>query len=213
MSDETKNVTLKSTSGAKVYPTATLDQLIADKDNSSSYVTRGGVIKREYLPREITVLIGCFDSAPDLDEVQNNDRYYNTTTKKVAVCWTNNSGEKEWSEGVPEQDRMFLDLSTACLMFFHDNDMYMCNSENASSLTSGVVVDSATNATSAKTAKAVDAAVSSAIISAAVESAGAVTGIASVVSGGTATITATGSTTSVDIVGTGGVNVKGNTNG
>lgn len=108
---------------------------------------------------------------------------------------------------------MFLDLSTACLMFFHDNDMYMCNSENASSLTSGVVVDSATNATSAKTAKAVDAAVSSAIISAAVESAGAVTGIASVVSGGTATITATGSTTSVDIVGTGGVNVKGNTNG
>ena len=41
---------------------------------------------------------------------------------------------------------------------------------------------------------------------------GTVTGIAASVSGGTATITATGSTTSVPIVGTGGVDVKGNTN-
>jgi len=40
---------------------------------------------------------------------------------------------------------------------------------------------------------------------------GTVTGIEASVSGNTATITATGSTTSVDIVGTGGVDVKGNT--
>ena len=40
---------------------------------------------------------------------------------------------------------------------------------------------------------------------------GTVTGIEASVDGGTATITATGSTTSVDIVGTGGVDVKGNT--
>ena len=42
---------------------------------------------------------------------------------------------------------------------------------------------------------------------------GTVTGIEASVTGNTATITATGSTTSVDIVGTGGVDVKGNTNG
>lgn len=42
---------------------------------------------------------------------------------------------------------------------------------------------------------------------------GAVTGIEASVDGGTATISATGSTTSVKLTGTGGVDVKGNTNG
>jgi len=42
---------------------------------------------------------------------------------------------------------------------------------------------------------------------------GTVTGIEASVDGGTATITATGSTTSVKITGTGGMDVKGNTNG
>ena len=117
--------TEKSASGKTVFRKGILSHIVVDEAETQT-LAQGGVIKREYLPHDITVLKCCSGQDPNPASYEINDRYYNPRTKKVAVVWSN-SGTKEWSSNDPGTDRLFLDLSTGNLLHFHDSDMYMEN--------------------------------------------------------------------------------------
>ena len=134
MSYESKNVTLKS-GDTKLYPTATLDQLISEKDSPTSFLTQGGIIKREFLPSDVTPIRLIASTPPNPYFV--GDKYFDTSSNKVKTAYVENS-VLYWSEGTePTSERLFINLADNKIYHYHNNSMSLVGGAVTGISTSG----------------------------------------------------------------------------
>lgn len=99
----------------------------ADVDNSANRIAQGGVIKRAYVPHDVSPLIAVTDAEPSLEGREAGDIYYNTETKLLYRATFNDQDQLYWYTGAdradePKSDRIFVDISTGKMYFwFNDN--------------------------------------------------------------------------------------------
>lgn len=97
----------------------------SDVDNSANRIAQGGVIKRAYVPHDVSPLVKVTDTAPDISNYAAGDIYYNTTDKLLYRATLNSeTNQLYWYTGAnradePKSDRLFVDISTGKMYFWY----------------------------------------------------------------------------------------------
>ena len=131
-----KYTQLTDISGNLLYPITALDEIIPNKEEPDLLITNAGIIKRAYVPHDITQLLSLSTTAPQ--PTAAGDRYYNTTTKLIYTAYRRND-EIIWDTGSePIDDCLFVDISNNRLFHWHDNDMHICGDGGHGGLVEGV---------------------------------------------------------------------------
>lgn len=90
--------------------------------SSANRIAQGGVIKRAYVPHDITPLLAVAPEAPE--PTASGDKYYNSTERKLHTAYLTD-GELSWNAGsTPTEDRIFVDMSANRLYHWHGGDMH-----------------------------------------------------------------------------------------
>ena len=127
MPEEVVTWLLKDDSGNKLcMPVTDLNRIMKNVTSmeditDTNRIAQGGVIKREYLAHDIMVIIGIFDNdhIPDYELYAKGERYFNSTTHRLYLRWTN--GWEQPKE--PDIDRMFVSNYDGKLYRYFNNTM------------------------------------------------------------------------------------------
>ena len=88
-------------------------------------LVQGGVIKRAYVPHDVTPLLAVVPSTRIPVPTAEGQKYYNTTTKRLYTAYNDLDEMPQWNTGsTPTEDRIFIDISTNRLYHWHESDMY-----------------------------------------------------------------------------------------
>ena len=119
-----------------LYPTAALENIIPNKNKTGTFVTQGGIIKRSFVPHDITPLLAVSPTPPEPTAV--GDKYYNTVEKKLHTAYVEDE-DLIWNEGsTPTSERLFVDVGNNRLFHWHDGDMHVCGDGHHGGLIEGV---------------------------------------------------------------------------
>ena len=119
-----------------LYPTVALENIIPNKDTPETFITQGGVIRRPFVPHDITPLLAVSETAPIPHAV--GDKYYNSSTKLLHTAYIEDE-DLVWNQGsTPTSERLFVDISNNRLYHWHDGDMHICGDGGHGGLIEGV---------------------------------------------------------------------------
>lgn len=127
--------TLENASGDLLFPQTALQQVFDNKDPTKR-ISKNGVILREYVPHDVTTIIGKFsdENIPDADNYEIGTKYYNTdhntvhTVKAISADdvppgtsqWDDGSYGHRWTGGtILEDDRVLVDTSNNHIYHYH----------------------------------------------------------------------------------------------
>lgn len=143
-----------SATGYKI-PKATLNHIALSNttsDGLSTYIAAGGVIKRDYVPHDITPLVSVTSVALPVDSTlySSDDKYFNTETKTLHTFRSNASSGWYWTAGTyggastegQRGQRLYVDVKTNRIYHWHGDDFVQVgfNAEDISSIASAVAV-------------------------------------------------------------------------
>lgn len=128
--------TFENYKGDYLFPQTSLNQVFLSENSPTIRVAQGGVMKRAYVPHDITQVFGKFDNAhiPDPDEYALEDKYYNTSTNKVHTVkevkqedappgtqpLPDGTYGHRWTDGTElENDRILVDTSDNHVYHYH----------------------------------------------------------------------------------------------
>ena len=141
-------------SGYKI-PLATLNHIALSNTTSagiSTFVATGGVLKREYVPHDITPLVSVTSVALPADSTiyASDDKYFNSETKTLHTFRSNASSGWYWTAGTSggasvegqRGQRLYVDVKTNRIYHWHGDDFVQVgfNAEDVSSIASAVAV-------------------------------------------------------------------------
>ena len=86
-------------------------------------IAQGGIIKRAYVPHDVSPLIAVTNAEPSLSGLSAGDIYYNTDTKLLYRATMNDQNQLYWYTGAdradePKSDRLFVDISNGKIFFW-----------------------------------------------------------------------------------------------
>lgn len=89
--------TFENAKGDYLFPQTSLNQVFLSDTNPTVHVAQGGVMKRAYVPHDITPIIGRFDNEhiPNPDDFMLEEKYYSLDTNKVHTI----KAKTDWTDG------------------------------------------------------------------------------------------------------------------